>query len=723
MHIDFTGKRALVTGASSGIGAAIASAFADAGARVAINHLGDAAAAVALVKSIEARGAGALAIGADVSDPGAVRAMFARIDESWGGLDILVNNAGVEGARTPVWESDPIDWMKVIEVNLKGPYLCAREALRRMTAQRAGVILNISSVHEEIDSSACFAALIGTIENGRWKLAPAGPVTRTSRRYLEDTAVLETRFETDSGAVTVTDFLPASSDEQQIDLIRIVRGEAGVVEMSMDLTLRFAHGRIIPWVQRRDYGVSAVAGPDAVEITTRAPLHGENMHTVSHFKIAAGERMPFTLSYHPSHKQAQFTPDSGQSLDDTVAFWREWVRRGSFDEMPANLRDPVVRSLITLKLLSYSPTGAIVAAPTSSLPEEIGGVRNWDYRYCWLRDSALTLLALLNGGYRDEAEGWRRWLLRAVAGHPQQLQVLYGLGGERWLPEFEIPWLSGYAGSRPVRIGNAAADQLQLDIYGELLDTLHAAREAALQPHTEAWELEKVLLDSLEQRWREKDRSIWEIRGEPKEFTHSRVMSWVAFDRGITSVERFGLEGPVERWRDARAAIHADVCANGFSATKNSFVQYYGGDHLDASALLMPQLGFLPPDDPRITGTVAAIERELVTGPLVRRYSTDTGVDGVAGDEGAFLACSFWLVDAYVLSGRLDDARALFDRLLALRNDVGLLAEEYDPHAKRQLGNFPQAFSHIGLINSAHNLIKRKGPAQQRAEKSAPPCR
>ena len=570
------------------------------------------------------------------------------------------------------------------------------------------------------DSHACLAALLGSPENGRWKIAPAAGGARISRRYLKDSAVLETRFETDTGVATVTDFMPASADEDQIDLIRIVRGERGVVDMSMDLTLRFSYGRVIPWVQRRDYGVSAVAGPDAIEITTRAPLRGKNMHTSADFKVAAGERVPFTMSYHPSHKQAQFTPDSSQSLDETLAFWAEWVRRGSFDDMPPPLREPVVRSLITLKLLSFGPTGAIVAAPTTSLPEEIGGTRNWDYRYCWIRDSALTLFALLNAGYRDEAEAWRRWLLRAIAGPPQQLQVLYGLGGERWLPEFEIPWLCGYEDSRPVRVGNAAADQIQLDIYGELLDTLHAAREAALQPHAEAWALQKVLLSHLEERWREPDRSIWEIRGEPRAFTHSRVMCWVAFDRAIASAEHFGLEGPVERWRRVRADIHEDVCANAFSAAKNSFVQYYGGDDLDASALLMPQLGFLPPHDPRVIGTIAAIERELVSGPLVRRYSTDTGVDGLKGDEGAFLACSFWLVDAYVLCGRLDDAHALFDRLLALRNDVGLLAEEYDGRGGRQLGNFPQAFSHIGLINSAHNLVKRKGPALQRAERIAP---
>jgi len=571
------------------------------------------------------------------------------------------------------------------------------------------------------DSPACFAALLGGPDNGRWRIAPAAPAaSNISRDYLPDTAVLQTRFETETGVATLTDFMPLSRNEDQVCIVRIAACESGSVDMRMDLAVRFSHGRNIPWVQRRDYGISAIAGPHALELTTRAPLHGENMHTISEFTLQAGERMPFTLSYHASHRPAQFARDSTQSFEETVEFWREWVRQSTFGELPDTLRDPIVRSLITLKLLTFGPTGAIIAAPTTSLPEAIGGARNWDYRYCWLRDSALTLYALLNAGYRQEAEAWRQWLLRAVAGHPQQLQMLYGIGGERWLPEFEIDWLPGYENSRPVRIGNAASGQIQLDVYGELIDTLHAAREAELQPHADGWELERVLLDHLAKSWKQPDCGIWEIRGPPRFFTHSRIMCWAAFDRAVESVERFGLDGPVEEWKRIRAEIHDDVCRNGFSAAKNSFVQHYDDEQLDASLLLIAQLGFLPADDPRVRGTVAAIERELMEGPVVRRYSTASGVDGLSGDEGAFLACSFWMVDAYVLCGRLDDARALFNSLLDLRNDVGLLAEEYDMSLRRQVGNFPQAFSHIGLINSALNLLKSSGPARQRSEKTAP---
>jgi GH15 family glucan-1,4-alpha-glucosidase len=570
------------------------------------------------------------------------------------------------------------------------------------------------------DSPACFAALLGDAGNGRWKIAPTGEVMRRSRCYLTDTAVLETRFETETGAVTLTDFMPLSDDEEKIDLVRIVTGVEGEVEMEMELALRFEYGKAVPWVRRRDYGLSAIAGPDAIELHTRLPLRGENMTTCSRFTVAKGDSVPLTLSYHRSHRQPHFVADRHESLDRTLSWWREWVKRGSFEGMPDNWRDPVVRSLITLKMLIHAPTGGIVAAPTTSLPEAIGGERNWDYRYCWLRDSALTLYALLNAGYRDEAEAWRQWLLRAVAGHPQQLQIMYGIAGERWLPEFEVPWLAGYEESRPVRVGNAAAGQTQLDVYGELLDTLHAAREAELQPQQEAWRLQRVLLDHLEKNWQTLDRGIWEVRGDPRAFTHSRMMAWVAFERAIASAERFDLDGPVDRWKQVRGAIHDDICAHGFSKEKNSFVQYYGGDALDASLLLMPQVGFLPPDDPRVTGTIAAIERELMRDGFVLRYSTHETDDGLAGEEGAFLACSFWLADAYVLCGRHDDARTLFDRLLSLRNDLGLLAEEYDPRSKRLVGNFPQAFSHIGLINTAHNLVEAKGPAQQRAQQTAP---
>ncbi|MDE2516022.1 MAG: glycoside hydrolase family 15 protein [Rhodospirillales bacterium] len=569
------------------------------------------------------------------------------------------------------------------------------------------------------DSPACFAALLGTPENGRWKLSPAAAFTST-RRYLRDSAVLETRFETATGCVTLTDFMPINEGDAHIDLIRIVTGVEGAVEMEMDFALRFENGQAIPWVRRKDYGLSAVAGPNAVELHTALPLEGRKMRTAARFRVAKGETVPMTLSYHPSTRQPHFVSDRHEALEHTLTWWREWIKRGSIDTMAPRWRDPVVRSLITLKMLIYAPTAGIVAAPTTSLPEAIGGARNWDYRYCWLRDSALTLYALLNAGYRQEAEAWRQWLLRAVAGAPEQLQIMYGLSGERWLPEFELPWLDGFAASKPVRIGNGAAAQMQLDVYGELIETLHAARDAALQPQDEAWRLQRVLLDHLETIWQNKDRGIWEVRGPDRAFTHSRMMAWAAFDRAVLSVERHGMKGPVDRWRQLRAAIHEDVCTHGFDAEKNSFVQYYGGKALDASLLLMPQIGFLPADDPRVAGTIAAVERELMRDGFVRRYSTESAEDGVGGKEGAFLACSFWLADAYVLAGRHKDARALFDRLLDVRNDLGLLSEEYDSEEKRLLGNFPQAFSHIGVINTAHNLSLRQGPAHQRAGRIAP---
>jgi len=570
------------------------------------------------------------------------------------------------------------------------------------------------------DSPACFAAILGTPENGRWKIVPAGEITATSRRYLPDTGILETRFETATGAVTLTDFMPINEGDYHVDLVRIVTGVEGSVEMAMELALRFENGQAVPWVRHKDYGLSAVVGPHAVELHADLRLEGEDMTTVARFTVAKGEQVPMTLAYHPSNALPHFVADRSEALERTAIWWREWVKRGSFAEMPDQWREPVMRSLITLKMLIYAPTGGIVAAPTTSLPEAIGGPRNWDYRYCWLRDSALTLYALLNAGYREEAECWRQWLLRAVAGSPDQLQIMYGIAGERWLPEFEVPWLDGFEGSKPVRIGNAAAGQMQLDVYGELIDTLHAARDAELQPQDEAWELQKVLLDHLESAWQTPDRGIWEVRGPARAFTHSRMMAWVAFDRAVTSVERYDLDGPVDRWRKVRQAIHDEICAKGFDEEKNSFVQYYGGTTLDASLLLMPQLGFLPPDDPRVIGTIEAIERELMHDGLVKRYSTQGTDDGVGGKEGAFLACSFWLADAYVMAGRCDDAQALFDRLLALRNDLGLLSEEYDPEAKRLLGNFPQAFSHIGLVNTAHNLATEYGPAQQRADQTAP---
>jgi len=566
------------------------------------------------------------------------------------------------------------------------------------------------------DSAACFAALLGGRENGRWRIAPEN-VRSTKRAYLPGTAVLETRFTTDGGEAALVDFMPLTDDEEKVDVVRIVRGVRGEVELRMELILRFNYGQAVPWVRRRDYGLSAIAGPDAVELHTDVPLVGRDMTTCATFTVREGDSVPFTLSYHLSHKMPHFVPDRQESLDRTVSAWCEWTKRCRFGCDNDRWNDAVVRSLITLKLLTFEPTGGIVAAPTTSLPEKLGGSRNWDYRYCWIRDSTLTLYALLNAGYRDEAEAWRRWLLRAAAGHPEQLHIMYGISGERWLPEHELPWLAGYEGSAPVRIGNLAVEQRQLDVYGELMDVLHAAREAELAALDEAWRMQKVLLAHLERVWREPDHGIWETRGDALAFTHSRLMSWVAFDRGVKSCERFGLEGPVERWRALRAEIHDDVCANAFDAKRNTFVQHYGGGELDAALLLIPQTGFLPADDPRIEGTVAAVERELKPGNLVLRYSKD------AADpqrEGAFIACSFWLADVYVMQGRVDEATELFDGMLDLRNDVGLLSEEYDLGAKRLIGNFPQGFSHIGVINTAFNLVKAHGPARQRAERVAP---
>ena len=569
------------------------------------------------------------------------------------------------------------------------------------------------------DSPACFAALLGTRNNGRWLLAPKDRAARASHRYLPGTAVLETRFETATGAVTITDFMPLSNNETKVDVVRLVHCERGEVAMAMELVLRFNYGQVIPWVTRRDYGLSAVAGPDAVELHAPVALEGREMATHADFVIRQGESVPFTLSYHPSHKEPRFVHDSSDSLARTVEWWNAWSVRCKFPRYRPHWHDAVLRSLITLKLLTYEPTGGIVAAHTASLPEAIGGPRNWDYRYCWLRDSALTLYALVNSGYRSEAEAWRQWMRRATAGHPKQLRIMYGIEGERWLPETNVAWLAGYEGSQPVRIGNAATDQVQLDIFGEISDTLYAARQIGLGPIDQAGEFQTVLLEHLESIWQSPGRGIWEVRGAPRDFTHSRVMCWVAFDRAIRLAEQFGEPGPVDRWRGVREAIHADVCKHGFSVKRNSFTQYYGGETLDASLLLIPQVGFLPPDDPRVVGTIKAVEDNLLRDGFVMRYSTAAVDDGVGGTEGTFLACSFWLADAYTLSNRRKAATALFERLLSLRNSLGLLSEEYDTIGKRLLGNFPQGFSHLGLINTAHNLAHRRGPAHQRANRAA----
>ncbi|KON80480.1 glycoside hydrolase family 15 protein [Azoarcus sp. PA01] len=570
------------------------------------------------------------------------------------------------------------------------------------------------------DSDACFAAVLGDEDNGSWQIAPAAPVRKVTRRYRPNTAILETTFETDEGRVTLIDFMPFTDDEHYIDLVRLVRGDEGQVRMRLRLTLRFDYGRTIPWVRRHDYGISAVAGPSALQLRTPVALSGEDMHTVAEFSVCAGATIPFTLAYHPSHWAPRSAPDDAR-LEETARRWREWTGRCAYpDRKDSPWYEAVTRSLITLKALTFTPTGGTVAALTTSLPEQLGGVRNWDYRFCWIRDATLTLYALLTSGYRDEALAWREWLLRAVAGDPKQLQIMYGLAGERRLTELELPWLPGYEESLPVRVGNRAYAQRQLDVPGELMDTAHVARKFQLAPSEHAWRLQKTILRQLEEDWDQPDEGIWEVRGGKRHFTHSRLMCWVAFDRGVKAVEGFGLEGPIGRWRAIREQIHDDICRHGWNEAKRSFVQYYGGGALDASLLLMAQVGFLPAADPRFASTVEAIERELRVDGLVLRYRPEETPDGLEGDEGAFLACSFWLVDAYLMLGRRDDALALFEQLLALRNDLGLLAEEYHPRTKRQLGNFPQAFSHIALINSAHNLVSADGPAENRADHLPP---
>jgi len=562
------------------------------------------------------------------------------------------------------------------------------------------------------DSDASFAALLGSPDNGRWLLAPAGGVKRVRRRYRDGTLILETEFETEEGSVTVVDLMPIYGEGT--DVLRVVVGNRGRVPMRMELVMRFGYGAIVPWVQRIDGGISAIAGPDCLRLYTPVETRGEDLKTVADFTVGEGEQVPFVLTWWPSHLPAPAPVEPGPALKETEAGWRKWSQRCCLE---GPYREIVQRSLMTLKALTYEPTGGIAAAATASLPEKSGGERNWDYRYCWLRDAAFTLHALLTAGYQDEARAWRDWLLRAVAGSPPQLQIMYGLGGERRLPELELDWLSGYEGSRPVRIGNAASLQLQLDVYGEVMDALHLSRRVGLGGYEAGWALQKALMDHLETIWEGPDEGIWEVRGPPQHFTHSKVMAWVAADRAVKAVERHGREGPVDRWRVLRDTIHADVCVNGFNAERNAFVQFYGGGRLDASLLMIPLVGFLPAHDPRVVGTVEAIQRDLMDEGLVRRYATDDpGVDGLPPGEGAFLPCTFWLVDNLAMMGRYDEARAIFERLVGLCNDVGLFSEEYDPRAKRQLGNFPQAFTHVFLINTAHNLSRTEGPAKVRAK-------
>jgi GH15 family glucan-1,4-alpha-glucosidase len=569
------------------------------------------------------------------------------------------------------------------------------------------------------DSDACFAALLGTEENGFWKIAPADDNHKVKRRYRDGTTILETTFETESGSATIIDFMPLAQDEEHVDLFRIVRGDKGRVRMRMEVVLRFGYGATVPWVQRTDFGLRAIAGPDAVELHTSVELRGENYHTVADFSVGQGASIPFALCWHPSHRLRELNVNLKSRLSETEEWWRAWSKRCRFnDNKPHRWHEAVTRSLVTLKALTYRPTGGILAAATTSLPEQLGGDRNWDYRFCWIRDATLTLLALLTSGYHDEAKAWRDWMRRAAAGHPSQLQIMYGLSGERRLHEMEIDWLKGYEGSLPVRIGNAAYDQLQIDVYGELMDAAQVARSFQIEPSQGYWQAQVVLMDALERKWMKPDKGLWEMRGGSKHYTHSKLMAWVAYDRAVQAVEDYGQPGPAEEWKKIREKIRADILANGWSEKRKSFVQTYGGEALDSSLLNIPLVGFLPPDDPRVISTVDAIQKELTDDGLLLRYRSDEAADGLSGGEGTFLVCSFWLADALAMIGRRDEAEALFERLLSLRNDVGLLAEEYDPRAKRQLGNFPQAFSHIGLVNTANNLISTAGPAAQRAKKA-----
>ncbi len=560
------------------------------------------------------------------------------------------------------------------------------------------------------DLGALFAALLGDEQNGRWRLTAADSHATISRQYRQNTLILETEIATDTGTAAVIDFMPLGA-EGKSHIVRLVEGRAGKVEMVTELTFRFDYGLIVPWITRLGEGCfKAIAGPDMVILRTPASLQAEGYKHAGAFTVAAGETVPFVLSYGRSYRRIPEPIDPQKALHETERAWREWCEACD----PAGpYSEAVLRSLITLKALTFRTTGGVAAAPTTSLPEEIGGARNWDYRFCWLRDATFTLLALLNSGFRREAAEWRLWLQRAAAGSPEQLQIVYGLAGERRLDEREIPWLAGFANSKPVRIGNAAANQLQMDVYGEVMDALYQGSVAGLDHYLEAWPLQRTLVDHLEQIWQQVDEGVWEVRGKPRHFTHSKVMAWVAVDRAIKSVERFGVDGPADEWRRLREHIHDQVCERGFNRKAGAFVQSYGSEELDASALLIPLVGFLPPGDPRVRSTVEAIGSKLKRGRLIRRYDLSSGADGVGGGEGAFLACSFWYADNLLLLGRRQEAEELFEHLLSLRNDAGLLSEEYDPDEGRMLGNFPQAFSHVALVNTAHNLAGAAMPRQR----------
>lgn len=569
------------------------------------------------------------------------------------------------------------------------------------------------------DSNAFFAKLLGEENNGCWKIAPEGTIRRATHAYRDETLILETEFETETGRVRLTDFMSVDEDH---DLIRIVEGLEGEVEMSMRFLIRSDYGLTIPWVRARPYGLTAVAGPDAWVLRTDLELKAGNRVTEAKFLLRAGEQRVLTLAWHSSHHPVPPAFDGRAKLEATERYWREWCERCTYR---GPWRKIVMRSLLTLKGLIYAPTGGIVAAATTSLPEWIGGVRNWDYRFCWLRDATFTLYALMEAGYTEEATAWTEWLLRAVAGDPAQMQIMYGVGGERKLPELGLTHLQGYEGSKPVRVGNAAAEQFQLDVYGEVIDAMHVARTMGMKLGDDAWRLELRLIEFVAKNWMQPDEGIWEIRGPRRHFTHSKLMAWVAIDRAVLAVTDFGMSGDVELWRGLRQEIHDDICARGFNSQVNAFTQFYGSDKLDASLLMLPLVGFLPANDPRVVGTVETIQRELMTDGLVYRYHPDTSgaVDGLPPGEGAFLPCSFWLVDCLYLMERKEEARALFESLLERRSVLGLLAEEYDPERRRLVGNFPQAFTHVGLVNSAQNLSEAAGPADLRSAGggSAPP--
>jgi GH15 family glucan-1,4-alpha-glucosidase len=566
------------------------------------------------------------------------------------------------------------------------------------------------------DSDACFAALLGTSKNGRWLIAPVEDVVSTSRRYWDNTLILETQFETESGTVAMIDFMPPRGEAS--DVIRLVRGIKGSVKMRMELVIRFGMGADIPWVKRTEDGaLLAISGPDMTVLRTPVKLCGEDMTTVADFEVREGETVPFVLTYDESHLALPDPIDPAQALQDTEDFWLDWCSRCTYE---GDSRDLVMRSLITLKALTYEPTGGIVAAPTTSLPEKLGGARNWDYRYCWLRDATFTLLALMNSGYTDEASAWHNWLLRAAAGAPGNMQIMYGIRGQRRLLEWQAGWLPGYEGAQPVRIGNAAHAQLQLDVYGELIDAFHQSRMTKLKLDEGTWDLECTVLDHLAEVWDQPDHGIWERRDEGRHYVFSKVMTWVAFDRGVKSAEMFGFKAPLDRWKALREVIHRDVCEKGFDPTLNSFVESYGAKWLDASVLLLPAVGFLPGSDARVRGTIAAIERDMMRDGFVLRHDPREITSEIQPIEGAFLACSLWLADAYVLAGEIDKAQTLFDRVVGVANDLGLLAEEFDSGAGRQTGNFPQALTHIALINTAHNLSDARHagdkPAMQRSK-------